>query len=352
MAQTFQRGKTHWCKLRWPEHPKADQEGRVRLPLSTDKRLAEIKLGELLKQRDAHKRGFTPVETGWGPFRSRYELTLQKMSHSTQMAHRRALNEMESSVAYLKDVRQFTPGILDDLHTALVTKNLGPYMIVKIIKSVKAIMRKAEIWGITPPQEWKAIKTRRLPRGRVDFYTHMELKSLLNKFDGLWLTAIWLGAKAGLRPAEMFHLHEDAVDIKGRKIVIRETKCYECLEKFHPKGLWTPKNGKMRVVTMKDDLAKYLEWRKKNLKGEWLISEYSSWRPSFEGFTNTLGYKLRTALRGFAYTLRHTYGTHEIQRGMDIRRVRDELGHDSITTTEIYLHLPPACDCAPPCAPE
>jgi len=112
----------------------------------------------------------------------------------------------------------------------------------------------------------------------------------------------------------------------------------------------TGKGSKERIVPLggvaSRFLQKYLqEARSKLLKdkatayiflvqGGRGISRQSVWK-----MIKAMAKKCRIKKRISPHTLRHSFATHLLERGADLRSVQEMLGHSSITTTQIYTHV-------------
>jgi tyrosine recombinase XerC len=104
------------------------------------------------------------------------------------------------------------------------------------------------------------------------------------------------------------------------------------------------KGKKERIVPIGDTAIRairgYLEKRKK--QDEALFLNKNSKPISSRGVRNIVWkYILRSGLKQgiSAHTLRHSFATHLLNRGADLRTVQELLGHANLSTTQIYTHL-------------
>jgi integrase/recombinase XerD len=110
------------------------------------------------------------------------------------------------------------------------------------------------------------------------------------------------------------------------------------------------KGSKERIVPLGKTAARFLEKylneaRPKLVKGKLMdnlflaqggrnLSRQSIWK-----MIKTSVKKAGVRKRVSPHTLRHSFATHLLEHGADLRSVQEMLGHSSITTTQIYTHI-------------
>lgn len=70
-----------------------------------------------------------------------------------------------------------------------------------------------------------------------------------------------------------------------------------------------------------------------------LTAEDANLREMIFTIIKTLAIKINLNKKISPHTFRHSFATHLVEGGADLRAVQEMLGHESITTTEIYTHL-------------
>ncbi len=177
-------------------------------------------------------------------------------------------------------------------------------------------------------------KARRLP----SVLTEEEVKELLSlprpgfpdERDHMLFLFVY---NTGCRISEALSVDTGDIDYARRRILIRG------------------KGGKERFVffspSTASEMRKYMEARSAYLSSlgkqcdAFLIGDkggrlpFSSAHIIFDEYRARLGWQKEFT----PHTLRHSFATHMMDRGADIRLVQELLGHESISTTQIYTHV-------------
>jgi integrase/recombinase XerC len=182
----------------------------------------------------------------------------------------------------------------------------------------------------TPKQE------KRLPR----FLEYDEIKKLL----GTPPVNTWLGARdrailetlysTGIRVSELVALNMDDIDFLGEVVHVRGKGKKERIAPIGSSALQT--------------IQHYMEYRNKraqsngNFDAKVLFVNKHGQRLSTRSVRRKMDKYLKIAGLDPAispHTLRHSFATHMLNNGADLRSVQELLGHQSLSTTQIYTHL-------------
>ncbi len=320
MARIFKRGRYWWVDYRLPDGR------RIRRSTGfTDKKMAELMLKDIELQI-ARKTLHLPVDISIEKFWERY-LEYAKL-HKTENSWKTDYYVFREFLEFLnqKNINKLTklsPEIFEKFKLHLLEKGNKKITVNKKLRTIKAIMSRAVEWELLPENPCKKVKLFKQPEGRLRFLTKEEISRLLEVIDreDIYLYTVIL-LNTGLRRAEFVNLRWENVDLEAGilRVVNRDG--------------FTTKNYRNRTIPLS---PKTVESFKR-------LKELSPEKPcslSQDQLSRIISYYAKKA--GFhdvtCHTLRHTFASHLVMKGIDLVTVKKLMGHLDLNTTLIYAKV-------------
>lgn len=232
---------------------------------------------------------------------------------------------------------------LDSLHVVAYLsqskkRGLAPRTLARRLSSLRGMIKFMLQEGLLESNPLSGMSGPKTPDGLPHFLSRQEIDGLLKAPDqesdlGLRDRAMLeLMYAAGLRASEVITLSVGDVQFQVGCLVVRGKGSKERLVPMHQTAL--------------DTLQVYLQGPRERLRKQ---------KQREEVFLNARGgplsrmglwkilrkHVLAAGLKGHVspHTLRHTFATHLLEGGADLRSVQMMLGHADISTTEVYTHV-------------
>ena len=200
---------------------------------------------------------------------------------------------------------------------------------------MKAAFSKSESWGYIDSNPFRKLKSPKVVKKYPVFISQSEFESILKNTKNDFLKNIFItGFYTGMRLSEILNMRWDWIDLNKRIITIKNS------------NLFTTKSKKERIIPINKQL--YL-----SLKN--CISKVVPINNCDLVFFKSLGIKLnpnfvskqfKKAVREadlnddiHFHTLRHSFASLLVQKGVSLYVVKELLGHEDLSTTQIYSHL-------------
>jgi integrase/recombinase XerC len=271
-----------------------------------------------------------------------YRRTVRGASPHTLAAYAGDLVQM---AAYLEgeaitSERAVTVAALRGYLAHLNTSDYARTTVARKLAAARSLFRWAHRHGLLADDPARSLRAPRKGARLPKWMHHDELQVLLALPDatpsGLRDRAILeLLYASGLRAGEAVALRLDDVDLQAHEVRVREGK-----------------GGRDRIALMGGPaaaaLSRYLEAgrpplaaRSRSDQGALFLNRWGG-RLSDRGVRRIFDKYAAGACRRLKITphvLRHTFATHLLDHGADLRSVQELLGHASIATTQVYTHV-------------
>ena len=215
---------------------------------------------------------------------------------------------------------------------------LNPRSVARIISGLKSFYKNLVITEIIEHNPLQTVLTPKLPKKLPEVLSHVEIESMMSHIDFSKIsgerdkTIIMLMYGSGLRVSELTSLSISDLYLEDGfiKVLGKGDK-----ERLVPVGAKTIKQIGYYMIHYRNHVAN------KNDKNKLILNQKGVPLSRITVFKvlKDLAAKAKINKNISPHTLRHSFATVLVEAGADLRAVQQMLGHESITTTEIYTHL-------------
>ncbi|NBS90417.1 tyrosine recombinase [bacterium] len=221
----------------------------------------------------------------------------------------------------------------------LTEQNYSRATIARRIASLRSLYRYLQRQQKVDRDPTDGLKGPKLDQNLPHFLSQEDIDKLLNAPQGETLMCLRDRAiletlySAGLRVSELVALNQEYLDLNDGTAVVRGKGKKERIALLGPQALkaveaYLHERKLQKSLKVKENPAIFL-----NKNGTRLTTR--SVGRLLEKYIKLAGMDARTT----PHTLRHTFATHLLDAGADIRGVQELLGHSSLGTTQIYTHV-------------